>query len=327
MTNRSKRVTHSTENHKHNGVSCNEKVKKWKRKQVPKACINCRKSHSGCDIQRPCGQCILHGTQATCIDVPRKNQRQLKQRKLNNSLSPQNLQIITTLNQNPDSPMYSDESSSPDSPASFSSPLGSPANNTLFSPTSPELQLPSIRETLAKLDPTASLMQFPITKQQIVFYFNIRENKEKLEREISRFSSLHLKLFQEDASKLMSWSSIITSYNYLNQETACCILLLVFHYVLYYGCEPEYWRAPLSDYVISLVPTSFSREYSPSIALEVYEMYHSLKMGNLPSVLAEVRRKFNPTQSMDTVDAFAKASTLSNQELLALQSLLTVSQH
>jgi len=132
---------------------------------------------------------------------------------------------------------------------------------------------------------------------------------------------MHLQLFQKDAAKFLGWSSVITSYSSLTQETACCILLLVFHYVLYYGCEPEYWKAPLSDNVTAIVPSTVYQEYNPSISLEAYEMYYSLKMANLPTVLTEARRKLNPKSK----NSF-EMSTLSNQELLALQCLLTVSQ-
>jgi len=139
------------------------------------------------------------------------------------------------------------------------------------------------------LDPTSSLFQV----SRLSLNFNLRESRANLEREISRFGLLHLKLFQENAAKFMAWSSVITSYSSLTQETACCILLLVFHYVLYYGCEPEYWKAPLSDPVTAVAPYLFYQEYKPSIALEAYEMYHSLKMVNLPAMLTEARRKLN----------------------------------
>eukprot|EP01118_Nematostelium_gracile_P010717 TRINITY_DN3734_c0_g1_i1.p1 TRINITY_DN3734_c0_g1~~TRINITY_DN3734_c0_g1_i1.p1 ORF type:complete len:367 (+),score=93.23 TRINITY_DN3734_c0_g1_i1:85-1185(+) len=53
-----------------------------KRQQVPKACSNCRKMHSGCDVERPCKRCIQNGLESTCIDVPRKKRVSKKKQKL-----------------------------------------------------------------------------------------------------------------------------------------------------------------------------------------------------------------------------------------------------
>jgi len=44
-----------------------------KRKQVKKACVNCRKSHSACDVERPCRRCIETNQADNCFDIPRKN--------------------------------------------------------------------------------------------------------------------------------------------------------------------------------------------------------------------------------------------------------------
>jgi hypothetical protein len=43
-----------------------------KRQQVPKACSNCRKMHSGCDVERPCKRCVQNGLESSCLDLPRK---------------------------------------------------------------------------------------------------------------------------------------------------------------------------------------------------------------------------------------------------------------
>ena len=47
--------------------------KKKKRKQVKRACINCHKSHAGCDEVRPCKRCVSLGLEATCLDVEPRN--------------------------------------------------------------------------------------------------------------------------------------------------------------------------------------------------------------------------------------------------------------
>jgi len=44
-----------------------------KRKQVKKACANCRRSHSACDVERPCRRCIETNQADNCFDIPRKN--------------------------------------------------------------------------------------------------------------------------------------------------------------------------------------------------------------------------------------------------------------
>jgi len=44
--------------------------KKSKRKQVKRACINCRKSKTGCEDKRPCSRCIQLGISNTCTDAP-----------------------------------------------------------------------------------------------------------------------------------------------------------------------------------------------------------------------------------------------------------------
>ena len=43
-----------------------------KRSQVKTACINCRKSKTGCSSQRPCRRCCSLGLEDTCHDAPRK---------------------------------------------------------------------------------------------------------------------------------------------------------------------------------------------------------------------------------------------------------------
>jgi len=49
-----------------------------KRKQVKKACTNCRKAHAACEPERPCKRCKKFNLEVTCIDHQRKK-RKLKQ--------------------------------------------------------------------------------------------------------------------------------------------------------------------------------------------------------------------------------------------------------
>ncbi|OCK82628.1 hypothetical protein K432DRAFT_214508 [Lepidopterella palustris CBS 459.81] len=39
---------------------------------VASACVNCKKAHLSCDVQRPCGRCITSGKQDSCKDVQHK---------------------------------------------------------------------------------------------------------------------------------------------------------------------------------------------------------------------------------------------------------------
>ncbi|KAF2691282.1 hypothetical protein K458DRAFT_287142 [Lentithecium fluviatile CBS 122367] len=39
---------------------------------VASACVNCKKAHLSCDVQRPCGRCVASGKQETCKDVQHK---------------------------------------------------------------------------------------------------------------------------------------------------------------------------------------------------------------------------------------------------------------
>jgi len=59
-----------------------------KRLQVPKACSNCRKMHSGCGLERPCRRCVQNGLEATCNDIPRKKRASRKRSKSEKSAQP-----------------------------------------------------------------------------------------------------------------------------------------------------------------------------------------------------------------------------------------------
>ncbi|KAK5112614.1 hypothetical protein LTR62_003929 [Meristemomyces frigidus] len=39
---------------------------------VASACINCKRAHLSCDVQRPCSRCVSSGKQDTCVDVQHK---------------------------------------------------------------------------------------------------------------------------------------------------------------------------------------------------------------------------------------------------------------
>ncbi|KAF9740819.1 hypothetical protein PMIN02_007281 [Paraphaeosphaeria minitans] len=47
---------------------------------VASACVNCKKAHLSCDVQRPCGRCVASGKQDTCKDVQHKKRGRPKLR-------------------------------------------------------------------------------------------------------------------------------------------------------------------------------------------------------------------------------------------------------
>lgn len=57
-------------------VEISSRTNQPKRKQVARACSNCRKVHTACDSHRPCKRCILYGL--NCIDPPRKKREPKK---------------------------------------------------------------------------------------------------------------------------------------------------------------------------------------------------------------------------------------------------------
>jgi len=53
-----------------------------RRKQVRRACVNCRKSHACCDDARPCQRCVKLGLQDLCEDV--KHEKRGRKRRVTN---------------------------------------------------------------------------------------------------------------------------------------------------------------------------------------------------------------------------------------------------
>ncbi|KAF1816783.1 hypothetical protein P152DRAFT_469316 [Eremomyces bilateralis CBS 781.70] len=48
------------------------KMPSMKKANVAAACVNCRRAHLSCDVNRPCGRCVTSGKQDTCVDVEHK---------------------------------------------------------------------------------------------------------------------------------------------------------------------------------------------------------------------------------------------------------------
>jgi len=67
-----------------------------KRKQVKRACSNCRKAHAGCDENRPCRRCVGGGKELTCKDVPRKKRTRARIKKEKSSSSNANYTLNTS---------------------------------------------------------------------------------------------------------------------------------------------------------------------------------------------------------------------------------------
>lgn len=53
-------------------VNVQEDKKRKRRKQVKKACTNCRQAHARCDDMRPCSRCVKHGIGQFCHDAKTK---------------------------------------------------------------------------------------------------------------------------------------------------------------------------------------------------------------------------------------------------------------
>jgi len=47
-----------------------------RRRQVQRACVNCRRSKTGCSHERPCRRCVNLGIGDSCVDAPRKRRRE-----------------------------------------------------------------------------------------------------------------------------------------------------------------------------------------------------------------------------------------------------------
>lgn len=60
-----------------NGESIEQNKKK--RRQVKRACLNCRIAHAACDNGRPCARCLQYGLEVSCLDVERKNSKKKKE--------------------------------------------------------------------------------------------------------------------------------------------------------------------------------------------------------------------------------------------------------
>lgn len=54
---------------------------------VASACVNCKRAHLSCDVQRPCARCIAGGKQDTCYDVQHKKRGRPKLREGGSSRS------------------------------------------------------------------------------------------------------------------------------------------------------------------------------------------------------------------------------------------------
>ncbi|KAJ2959915.1 hypothetical protein NQZ79_g4690 [Umbelopsis isabellina] len=55
-------------------------AKRPSKAHVPSACINCKKAHLACDLNRPCNRCITMNKTDTCVDVQQKKRGRPKLR-------------------------------------------------------------------------------------------------------------------------------------------------------------------------------------------------------------------------------------------------------
>ncbi|KAL9656850.1 hypothetical protein ABK040_004384 [Willaertia magna] len=103
-----KREDSESTNSKKRRQSNKSTTEKKKRKQVKRACVNCHKSHAGCDDNRPCKRCVSLGLEASCIDVVPNRQKNNFQASSNTSTNSgnsgktnsTNIQPVPTVNNN-----------------------------------------------------------------------------------------------------------------------------------------------------------------------------------------------------------------------------------
>ncbi|KAM0717367.1 hypothetical protein Q7P37_007219 [Cladosporium fusiforme] len=187
---------------------------------VASACVNCKRAHLSCDVQRPCARCVASGKQDTCYDVAHKKRgrprlRDESQFALERTMPTTNMNTSpTTLMSTPSRPIAatrqrraesfrsiqsitSEESSSygpptpgffPRPPAPFQTPLTypAPARQVFSTPIEPEV-------------PTALLdLDFVIIRANMSFRQIMADN-----RDLTR-SRLHEFAAPADAESFMS---------------------------------------------------------------------------------------------------------------------------
>ncbi len=101
-------------------ASASLESEKIQRERTEVACVGCKRSHSKCDCQRPCKECIKKGEEHLCVDAPRK--KDLRKMNLNDSFG--NTSVV--------SPQVSENRSNDISPQTSPFPINTGNNNQNF---------------------------------------------------------------------------------------------------------------------------------------------------------------------------------------------------
>ncbi|KAK8156372.1 hypothetical protein BKA80DRAFT_136940 [Phyllosticta citrichinensis] len=70
----------------------NQKTARRNKAHVASACVNCKRAHLSCDVQRPCMRCVASGKEATCFDVQHKKRGRPRLRDVHDSSSQNELE-------------------------------------------------------------------------------------------------------------------------------------------------------------------------------------------------------------------------------------------
>lgn len=101
-------------------------------------CVNCKKAHLCCDVQRPCGRCVASGKQETCKDVQLEAYRALRSRRRIPLTGTLNVQLSASI-----------EDSDPENPSASSRRATSTPEHRPSPPSIPRGSLESQRPTHA----------------------------------------------------------------------------------------------------------------------------------------------------------------------------------
>ncbi|KAK8250455.1 hypothetical protein HDK77DRAFT_373373, partial [Phyllosticta capitalensis] len=74
----------------------NPKTARRNKAHVASACVNCKRAHLSCDVQRPCMRCVASGKEATCFDVQHKKRGRPRLRDVHDSSSQNELEASTS---------------------------------------------------------------------------------------------------------------------------------------------------------------------------------------------------------------------------------------
>ncbi|OJD38699.1 c6 zinc finger domain containing protein [Diplodia corticola] len=66
----------------------NTKTARRNKAHVASACVNCKKAHLSCDVQRPCTRCVTSGKETSCYDVQHKKRGRPRLRDVQESRPP-----------------------------------------------------------------------------------------------------------------------------------------------------------------------------------------------------------------------------------------------